>query len=174
MFYIFFVIVAVYCFLVYVASRFVVPFMEWGGFKPPVKIPEEIRQAILDLESKTKDQASFLQAVYNLVMEKNRNQWNHTRFLAAIRLPRAFVKDLSEIWQTKDFIYCTAINYLVAAMLVNSKYFEAEDIKVRHVFVNMFIHQYLQVKVGEKWVDVDPAGTGIRGKPLGTHLSFFG
>jgi hypothetical protein len=42
------------------------------------------------------------------------------------------------------------------------------------VFVNFVIHQYLQVKVDNGWIDVDPAGTGIRGKPLGKHLSWFG
>ncbi len=168
------ILVAIYVLLVYVMSRFVVPFMEWGGFKPPLKVPEEIKAVILDLEAQSKDQFSYLQAVFDLVMEKNKYQWNHTRFQAATRLPRAFVKDLSEIWSTKDFIYCTAINYLVSALLVNSKYFRPEDIKVQHVFVNMFIHQYLKVRVGNTWIDIDPAGTGIRGKPLGTHLAGFG
>ena len=163
-----------YAFLVYVASRFAVPFMEWGGFRPAVEIPPEMQQVVTDLEGKAFDQHTYLQAVFDLVMEKNRRQWNHTRFQAAVRLPRAFVTDLSEIWNTQDFIYCTGINYLAAALLSNSKYFRPQDIKVRHVFVNFFIHQYLQVRVGEKWVDFDPAGTGIRGSPLGTHLAWFG
>jgi len=148
--------------------------MEFGGFTPAREVPEEIKAAIIELEERATGQYSYLEAVYELVMAKNDSQWNHGRFKAATHLPRAFVKDLSEIWQTKEFIYCTAINYLVAAFLVNSKYFKPEDIRVRHVFVNMFIHQYLQVRVGENWIDVDPAGTGIRGKPLGAHLSFFG
>ncbi|MDE2311661.1 MAG: hypothetical protein KGJ93_01030 [Patescibacteria group bacterium] len=163
-----------YIFLVYVASRFVVPFMGWAGFKPATDVPPELQPVIQDLENKTFDQYTYLQAVFDLIMQKNFKQWNHTRFQAAIRLPRAFVKDLSEIWNTQDFIYCTGMNYLAAALLVNGKYFKPQDIKVRHVFVNFFIHQYLQVRVGEKWVDFDPAGTGIRGKPLGTHLAGFG
>lgn len=148
--------------------------MDWGGFKPARQVPDEIKAAISDLEMRATDQRSYLDAVFELVMDKNSSQWNHTRFQAAGRLPRAFVKDLGEIWQTKDFIYCTAINYLVAALLVNSKYFQPKDIKVQHTFVNMFIHQYLKVRVGDSWIDVDPAGTGIRGKPLGTHLVGFG
>ncbi len=168
------IVAAVYIFLVYIASRLVVPFMEFGGFKPATKVPEEIKAAIIDLELRSTNQRSYLETVFELVMEKNYRQWNHTRFNAIAHLHRAFVKNLSEIWETKDFIYCTAINYLVAALLVNSKYFKPEDIQVRHVFVNMFIHQYLKVRVGGNWVDVDPAGTGIRGKPLGTHLVWFG
>lgn len=167
-------ILVIYCFLVYVASRFIVPFMGFSGFKAPREVPEEIKAAVADLEIKATDQRSFLEAAYELVMEKNHSQWNHTRFQAAFRLPRAFVTDLAEIWQTKDFIYCTAMNFLLATLLASSKYFKQEDILVRHVFVNMFIHQYLKVKVGDTWVDVDPAGSGIRGKPLGSHLSWFG
>lgn len=166
--------IIVYIFLVYVASRFVVPFMGWGGFKPAVKVPDEIKAAIADLELRAHDQQSYLEAVFNLIMEKNERQWKHTRFKAATRLLRAFVTDLGEIWSTKDFLYCTSIDYLAAALLVNSKYFKSEDIKVRHTFVNFFIHQYIQVRVGDKWIDFDPAGTGIRGRPLGTHLAGFG
>jgi hypothetical protein len=69
-------------------------------------------------------------------------------------------------------------------MLVNSKYFSAKggsasggkarDVRVRHVFVNFFIHQYLQVNIAGRWIEVDPAGTGIRGKPMGSHLVWFG
>lgn len=168
------VILCAYSLLVFFISRFAVPFMEFGGFTPARRVPEEIKVAIADLEVRATDQRSYLEAAYELVMEKNKNQWHHTRFQAAFKFHRAFVKDLSEIWETKDFIYCTAINYLMAAFLVHSKYFKPGDIRVRHVFVNMFIHQYLQVNVNAKWVDVDPAGTGIRGKPLGTHLAGFG
>ena len=148
--------------------------MEFGGFKPPRKIPEEIQAAIAELELRATDQRSYLEAAFELVMDKNESQWHHSRLKAALRIPRAFVSNLSEIWETNDFIYCTGINYLVSALLVNSKYFKPEDIEVKHVFVNMFIHQYLKVRVGNAWVDVDPAGTGIRGKPLGTHLAGFG
>ncbi len=174
LFYWLFVILCAYSLLVFFISRLVVPFMEFGGFSPAKRIPEEIKAAIADLEVRATDQRSYLEAAYELVMDKNQSQWNHTRFQAAFKMHRAFVSDLSEIWETKEFIYCTAINYLMAALLVNSKYFRSEDIQVKHVFVNMFIHQYLKVNVNGKWVDVDPAGTGIRGKPIGTHLAGFG
>jgi hypothetical protein len=185
-FWIIFSVIAVYILLVYVASRFVVPFMGWRGFERPVAVPEGISMKIAELESHAVDQQSYLTLVYDFVLEKTLNQWEHTRFRAATHIPRAFVKDLKEIWETKKFVYCTGINYLIFVMLTGSKFFSAkggsasggkavnEFIRVRHVFVNFFIHQYIQVKIGDKWVDVDPAGTGIRGKPLGTHLAGFG
>lgn len=165
---------ALYSFCIYIASRFLVPFMSFSGFKAPAKIPEEIKAAILDLELRATSERTYLEAAYELVLDKTLHQWHHTRFAAATHLHRAFVKDLGEIWLTKKFLYCTAINYLLFTLLVGSKYFKTEDVKVRHVFVNFFIHQYLKVKVNGGWVDVDPAGTGIRAKPLGTHLAGFG
>jgi len=168
------IIIVAYFLLIFVGLRLVVPFLGFKKSQPPADLPLEIRQAIAQLENQSTDQMSYLQAVYNLVLDKTLHQWQHTRFKAATRVPRAFVNDLAEIWQTKDFIYCTAINYVIFVMLAGSKYFKESDVRTRHVFVNFVIHQYLQVRVGEQWIDVDPAGTGIRGKPLGNHLSFFG
>lgn len=169
-----FIIVAAYFFLVFCVLRLFIPFMGFGGYKPPADLPEEIKQKIAELENKSADQMSYLQAVYNFVLDKTLRQWKHTRFQAATRLPRAWVKDLNKIWHTQDFVYCTAINFVIFSMLANSKFFLAEDVRVRHVFANFVLHQYLQVKVGEKWVDLDPAGAGVRGEPLGSHLSWFG
>lgn len=173
LFWIIFGIALVYFVLAFFISRLVVPFMGFGGFLLPEDVPEEIKQKIVELETKTTDQQSYVKKVYDAVLYKTLHQWNHTRFKAATRLPRAFVKDLTEIWDTKDFIYCTAINYLVFVMLTESKFFKADDIKVRHVFLNFVPHQYLQVRVGDEWIDVDPAGAGIRGFGLGHHASFF-
>lgn len=167
-------IAVIYCFLVYVASRFMVPFMGFGKWQEPENIPKEIQNQIVALESESSDARSYLEGIYKLVLDKTVNQWNHTRFRAAVNLPRAFVTDLDEIWQTKNFLYCTAINYLLFVMLVKSKFFNLADVRVKHVFVNFFIHQYLQIRINDRWIDVDPAGNGIRGKPLGSHLSFFG
>lgn len=167
-------IIAIYFLLVFGVSRFVVPFMGFERYNLPTDLPVEIRNTISTLENRSTDKQSYLQAVYDVVLDKNLHQWKHTRFKAATRLPRAFVKDLNEIWETQDFVFCMAINFVVFVLLAKSKFFKEDDVRVRHVFANFIIHQYLQVKVGEKWVDVDPAGTGIRGKPLGQHLSFFG
>ena len=163
-----------YLLVVFLGLRLVAPFLGFRQYRLPSEIPVEIRQAIVELENQAKDQESFLQAVYNFILEKNSVQWRHTRLSAAMRLPRLFVSDLSEIWKTRDFIYCTGINFVVYVMLANSKFFTGRDIRLKHTFANLVLHQYLKVKVGQKWVDVDPAGTGIRGKPLGTHLAGFG
>lgn len=169
-----FAIIIGYFFLIFVGLRLVVPFLGFGQYRPKVELPSEIKEVVRNLENSVKTEQEYLQAVFNIVMEKNNTQWQHTRFQAAFKIPRLFVSDLKEIWETKKFVYCTAINFVAYAFLVGSKYFKPEEIRARHTFVNMVIHQYLQIKVQGLWVDFDPAGSGIRGKPLGTHLSFFG
>lgn len=163
-----------YFFIVFVVLRLIAPFMGFSGYKMPQNVPLEVLQAVKDLENKTTNQQAYLEGVYKLVLYKTNYQWKHTRFQAALRLNKLFVKDLQNIWSTQDFLYCTAINYLGFTMLVKSKYFKIEDIKVKYVFLNFVVHQYLQIKVGENWVDFDPAGAGIRGFNLGSHASLFG
>ena len=142
-FYIFITIALGYFFLMFFVSRLVVPFMGFGKYLPPINLPTEISDVIRKLENSSADQKTYLETVYNLILDKTLHQWHHTRFQAAFKFPRAFVKNLEEIWQTQNFIYCTAINYLIVVMLVNSKFFQANDVRIRHVFVNFFIHQYL-------------------------------
>ena len=174
LFFWFITIVAIYFVLVFVGLRLVVPFFDFKPLTVPQDLPGEISAAIAELENKSKDQKSYLQSVYDFVLDKTLYQWKHTRFKAGVRLDRLFVKDILEIWQTKDFVYCQGINYIAFVLLSKSKFFKPEDVRTRHVFVNFVIHQYLRVKVADVWIDFDPAGTGIRGKFLGTHLVFFG
>lgn len=164
------IIVVVYFFLVFVVLRLVAPFMGFRQYTPPADLPADVRGVITQLENKSSDANSYLEAVYGWVL----GRWEHSRFKAAIFLSKLFKKDLQKIWQTKGFIYCTSINFIVYTLLANSKFFEPEDVKVKHVFLNFVPHQYLQVKVGDKFIDVDPAGAGIRGFGIGHHASFFG
>jgi hypothetical protein len=144
--------------------------MGFRQYAPPTNLPDEIRNVIADLESKSQNQLEFVEAVYNFVLTR----WQHSRGKAAIMIPRLFKKDLVEIWNTKGFIYCHTMNFIVNTLLANSKYFKASDVKVRHIFLNFVPHQYLQVNIGGKWTYVDPAGAGIRGLPVGNRMSLIG
>lgn len=167
-------LLTVYFLLVFVGLRLVVPFMQFGKYNSPIDIPKEIRDAVTDLENKSENQKEYLQNTYNLILDKTLNQWEHNRFKAGTHLHRLFVKDAGEMWKTNKFLYCQGINYLAYLLLIGSKYFTKTDVKRAHVFLNFVLHQYLKVKVGEGWVDFDPAGAGIRGKLLGKHQSWFG
>jgi hypothetical protein len=168
------IVAVIYFFLVFVLLRLVAPFYGFRQYAPPTDLPPKVREAILGLENKSHDQMSYLQAVYDFVTDKTINQWKHTRFKSATNFSRGFINDLEEIWESEGFVYCTAINFVAYTLIANSKFFKVEDVKVRHVFLNFITHQYLQVRVGGKWMDFDPAGSGIRGGGLGTHASIFG
>lgn len=172
--YIVFWVLLIYFFIVFIGLRLVVPFMGFFGLTPAKVLPEDIKNTIKVLEQKANGPKSYLELVYEFILNKNKQQWKHTRFQAAFKLPRLFVKDLSEIWTTKKFVYCTSINYVVYNLLVQSKYFKPEDVKVKHVFLNFVIHQYLLVRVNNQWLPVDPAGAGVRGKNLGIFTQWFG
>jgi len=84
-----------------------------------------------------------------------------------------FDTDLKILWNRKGFAHCMVFNYALFVLLAGSKYFKAEDIKPVVIFYNFFIHQYLKVRVGDKWIYADPAITykpfkvGDRSKAFG-------
>ena len=168
------VIAAAYFFVVFVLLRLVAPFYGFKQYTPPRDLPTKVRQAITELENKSHDQMSYLQEVYDFVTDKTINQWKHTRFKTITNARSGFINDLEEIWESEGFVYCTAINFVAYTLIANSKFFKIDDVKVKHVFLNFVAHQYLQVQVADKWVDFDPAGSGIRGGGLGTHAAIFG
>jgi hypothetical protein len=167
-------IAAFYFFLVFVVARLAAPYAEFSGLKPPRQVPEEIKAVIVDLEARATDQRSYLEAAYELVMDKAHHQWEHAPGKVPFHLPNLFIKDLGEIWRTKKFIYCYQINYLLYVLLTGSKYFKSADVRARHVFLNFVSHNHLRVDINGSWINVDPAGAGLRGKPLGTYLAGFG
>ncbi len=164
------VIIAIYFFLVFVGLRLVVPFMGFGRFRLPHEIPQEIKNKIVALENSAADQSQYLEAAYNLVISK----WHAGRMNTVLLAPLAFRTNLLKIWNAPGFAHCNTQNYMLFVLLAGSKYFTDTDVLPRCVMFNLFIHQYLKVKVGERIVDVDPAGASIRGLPLGTHIEWFG
>jgi uncharacterized protein YggE len=118
-----------------------------GGLRvfPMVTKMESTISVTGEARSKQKNQLATFNAGVNLVKDKREDATNEMN---------SKMKALSESLKTFGI--------------------KSEDIKIKHTFANFVPHQYLQVKVAGVWIDVDPAGVGIRKKPLGTHLSWFG
>jgi hypothetical protein len=146
--------------IVFFGLRLIAPFMGFNMYSLPKNLSKDILDTVSDLEKQSNSQMSFLQNVYNFVLEKNLKQWKHSRFGAGLNFHRLWVKDINEIWHTRGFVYCTGINFVVVNLLVQSRFFKSEDIKIKHTFANFVPHQYLQVKVAGVWIDVDPAEVG--------------
>lgn len=163
-------IIAVYFSLVFVVLRLIVPFMGFGRFTMPQRIPQNIQDAIKELEATSQNPKEYLRAAYNLVVSK----WHAARFATVLHVSSAFRTDLDTLWNSPGFAHCHTQNYILFVLLAGSKYFKELDVKPKVVFFNFFIHQYLQVKVENQIINVDPAGASIRGKPLGEHIKWFG
>lgn len=159
-----------YLFLVFIALRLIVPFMGFRRWRSPQKISPSIQQEANKLLTTHKDQASFVTAAYNIISTR----WWAGRLQTVRYAPLAFRTNLEQVWNAPGYAHCNTQNYLLYTLLLASRLFSPADIRMRTVFFNFFIHQYLQVRVNGQWVDADPAGATIRRLPLGTHISLFG
>lgn len=168
--YIALIALASYFILIFLVLRITVPYMGFGRLKLPNVLPLEIQNVIKELESVSSSKEEYLKNAYNFVV----NKWHAGRLATIFYTKLAFRTDLKALLNEPGFAHCNTQNYLVFVLLSGSKFFKPEDVKVKTVFFNFFIHQYIRVNLDGKIIDVDPGGASIRGMPLGTHISFFG
>jgi hypothetical protein len=165
---IFLYILAVYVFVVFILSRLVIPHL---GFKEEVisePIPAEMMNKINQLKNQAENREQFLELTYDYLGSR----FNSERLNTLLKFSYLFMP-LDKIWRLEGYIPCTMNNYLLKIFLVRSGWFKEADIRRSHVFVNFVPHQYLQVNINDKWLDVD-VGEKQRGLPIGRHLKYFG
>lgn len=165
-----FELIIIYILLVFVMTRLVVPHFGFSPFPVSQKIPVELQQKINELKLSaesfgTAQDKEFLKSAYEFVTTKHHGER---------------IKTLTEPWLAwqdplsaqPGFTPCNISNQLLRTMLVVSGKFQNEDVQVRYTFLNFFIHQYLQVKVNDKWIDVDPWAKAL-GIEFGKHANLF-
>lgn len=164
-------ILVLYLLTVFVGIRLVVPFMGFGyRFRLPSEVlPSDMKQVIGKLEAQASNQKEYLELVYEYI----RSNFSGGRFKTVRHPFLAFNTALDTLWVQREFSHCHSINFIFCVMLVESKYFLETDIKIQHTFYNLFIHQYVKVKVGETWIDADPSVT-YRNLRLGEHAKLIG
>jgi len=141
--------------------------MGFVQYKPPKDLSEEVRQKIRDLENVSKSQLEYLKNSYGFVQSR----WQAERLKTIFCLHLAFRKDLQKIWKMPGYAHCNTINFILYTLLAGSRFFAEEDIKIKYVFFNAVPHQYIKVKVGEKWLDIDPSLNYVKGLPFGTRTT---
>lgn len=156
-----------YFVIVFILPILIIPHMRLKDGLPK-NIPIDIQKKIEEIKLVVKTPEEFLQKSYDFLG----NKYHSERLATILKFPYLF-KDLDEVWGMEGYVPCTLSNFLLTIFLVKSNFFKAEDIKRRYVFVNFVPHQYLKVKLGSKWVDVD-VGEKQRGMPMGKYLRFFG
>lgn len=135
-------------------------------------VPMEMRSKIIELDSSSISDMDYLMKVYDFVDQryssKPRYYLRYWNFLALF-----LERDVAKIWEGTDDRPCNIQNYLVKIMLLESGRFSEKDIKVMNTFCTVTPHQYLQVKIGDEWINVDAWGSEY-GASFGEHAGCFG
>jgi hypothetical protein len=162
---IFFIVIIAYLVFVYVILRIIIPNSGFKKSSLPKVIPQEFAMKIHEINTNSKDYFDYLQEAFNYITTTFYGKRLETIFL--------FRYAFEDVYKYKPgYLPCTSLNYLVRIFLIKSGRFIEEDIKVKTVPLNFFIHQYLQVKVDGKWIDVDPWSAHLE-IPLGKHSFLF-
>lgn len=170
---IFLIIITSYLLIVFVLSRLVIPHLGFKKDSLPKNIPVGWQKEIEFLKNKANNAEEFLFLTYNYLGQKY--SYKSRPFFRRFKIfPnfRTLFLGLDELYRRKGFMHCTQLNFLLCLFLINSGFFKEEDIRLKHVFVNFFIHQYAQVHLNNKWVDVDIFDYS-NGLKIGEHLKTF-
>lgn len=161
-------IILIYFFVVFVLSRFFVPHLELGSYRMPDKILAEMEKAIKELKNKANSKKEFLELTYDYLGGKYR----HERMNTFLKFSYLF-KSLDDIWPRQGYVPCTQGSFITEIFLIKSGFFKRDEVRRRCGFVNFCIHQYLQARIEDKWIDID-VGEKQRGMPIDKHLKWFG
>jgi len=167
------IIIISYIFVVFVLSRFIIPHLGYKKLPLPENIPVEWQKEIDLLKSKADSPEKFLDLTYNYLGEKYYSKSNSffRRLRTFTNFSTLFI-GLDELYKRSGFMHCTQLNFLLRIFLVKSGFFKEEDIRLRHMFFDFFIHQYAQVKLSKHWlaIDIFDYSNGLK---IGKHLKTF-
>ncbi len=110
----------------------------------PDEIPEKLKEKIREF-SHNSDKEDFLKKSFFYITSK----WGGGRMNLIYKLRLLFDKDISKIFNTKGYLHCTTMNFLLRTMLVKSGFFRDEDIELKSHSSWIVPHQYLKVKIKE-------------------------
>lgn len=128
---------------------------------------KKLKDAIKKL-NKIKNDEKFVKAVFLFVARKYKIAHNPITFI--INLPKAFWHNPNKIIEKDNSIAsCHVQNLMIETILLNSKRFSERDIK-RKITFTLVIHQYLEINVQDKTLQLDPWAYD-EGIPYGKHLN---
>jgi hypothetical protein len=119
----------------------------------PKNIPKELERKIREF-SRGRSKEEFLKRSFFYLASR----YPGSRVNFVLKFGRLFEKDIFVIWNYRDYVHCTTMNYLFRIMLVKSGLFKDDDIQFK--LTNswyIMIHQYLDIRLpGNKHVTLDP------------------
>jgi len=168
-----FVVIFSYLLVVFLLSRLFIPHLGFRREPLPELTPPDWQKEIDFLKASAAGAEEFLFLTYNYLGNKYfyKSRPFFRRFKVFPNFSTLFASP-EDLYRIQGFLHCTQLNFLLRLFLVKSGFFKEEDIRRKHVLVNFFIHQYLQVKVNGKWLDVDVFEYSNDLK-IGQHLKTF-
>ena len=158
------IVVIAYIVIVFGFTRLVVPHFGFGSDLVPEIIPDSMLEKIKELKNKANtSKEKFLELSYDYLGNKYHSERLNTLFKFF-----DMYRNLSWYWNKIGFIHCQWANFLLKIFLVKSEFFKEDEIRPRYAFLNFIPHQYLQVKISNKWVDVD-VDEKYKGYKIGEH-----
>ncbi len=119
--------------------------------KIPDMLPDEMQEVVDEIKNFS-NKKDCLKKVYEILIVKYRGY----RMKTYLKLFDIFERDINILWNKNGFLHCNNINYVMRTLLVKSNFFKEKDIRLKWTQVwYISPHQYIQVKIDDKWVNVD-------------------
>lgn len=156
----------IYVFIVGVLAPVVIPHLSTRKRCIPKKLPDGVVRVLDQIKLVAVDDYDFAYKTYEYVT----GRFSGGRLEALVFIHKTFNKD--PFTQKDGFMHCMGQNFILRSMLIASGRFSDSDIRLVNMPFNFFIHQYLQIKIGKKWFNVDPWAKSI-GIPFGAKVNIF-
>jgi len=157
-----------YFVFMFLVTRFIVPHLGFWKDSLPKEIPSSLMFTIRDLKKKNNSGEKFVRAAYGLLQ----NKYHGSHALTFLRPDVVFSRNLDRMWSRSGYLSCNQINWILYIMLVRSGFFSESDVRFRCTMTPRFmIHQYLEVRLRNKWVSVDVWASRF-GRKFGEHFGF--
>ncbi len=131
-------------------------------------IPLELKKDIAYLEKHSKTPFEYIKAVSEYLLSNA-----HGERAGIIRHPKQlFEGSIKKLLSHEGYMTSYQFAQLAGIMLINSRFFDKNKVRVRRTIHNMLVHYYLQAYVAGQWYDIDLWSDFI-GVKLGEHISLF-
>jgi len=145
--------------------RLIVPYYGFTTPEVPKQIPAFLAKEVTSIKNASFSKEHFLRSAFQLLVDR----YYGGRWETLVYANRAF-EPIGR--RESGFIPCNIFNHLMRTILVASGEFSNDEIKTVVVPLNFFIHQYLKVRIGDRWIDIDPTYHRL-GIPYGKHAIWF-
>lgn len=160
-------VILLYAIVTFLLSRVFIPLLGFTETRIPKKLPRGMREAIEDIEKKSKNKNDYARNVWKFVTSR----W-HGKRREYIKMPSILWLSLKHAWKKTGFLPCTMISYITRILLVRSRFFSKEDVKTMTYFHSFALHQCLRIKIDGHWVYMDPWAEHL-GHGIGKRLPYF-